>query len=162
MTINKTRKWLKRVYFQTKSVLNWRSSSSSEAGDTFSRLLERLKYGLSKPQIFAYQLVGGRSSRIFPIFKDLDTSLKKSGMKSNFKAYVSTTLLTSLIVSVLTILVVPIILLFIFNLSLFLAILFGVGLSLLAGAITIIVFYLYPGLKADTLKRDLENDRRCI
>jgi flagellar protein FlaJ len=159
MTINETRKWLKRRYFQAKSLLNWkRSSSSSETGGRYSRLSERLKYGISKPQVFAYQLVGGRSSRLFPIFKDLDASLKKSGMKSNFKAYVSTTILTSLIVSALTILIVPIVLLFIFNLSLFLAILFGVGLSLLAGATTIIAFYVYPGLKADTLKRDLEND----
>ena len=159
MTLNVIRKWLKRVYFQAKSILNWRRGTSSSAvGSRYSRLSERLKYGISKPQVFAYQLVGGKSSRLFPIFKDLDASLKKSGMKTNFKAYISTTILTSLIVSALAILIVPIVLIFIFNISLFLAVLFGVGLSLLTGAITIIAFYVYPGLKADTQKRDLETD----
>jgi flagellar protein FlaJ len=162
MSKNEKRKWLKRVYLRARKVLQRSSSKpkdeSSEDNVKSSSLTERIKYGRSKPQIFAYQLVGGRSSKIFPIFIDLEASLKRSGMKSNFKAYVSTTILAGLIASVSLMLVVPTVLLFVFNLSLTLSLLFGVGLSLLAGAITVIGFYVYPSLKADSLKRDLEND----
>ncbi|MEJ2281137.1 MAG: type II secretion system F family protein, partial [Candidatus Bathyarchaeota archaeon] len=45
-----------------------------------------------------------------------------------------------------------------FGLSLFLSILFGLGLSLLTVALTIIGFYLYPSYCADNLKKSLEDD----
>ena len=155
MTASKLRKRLKKVYCQAKNAFR---SSPSPANNRFSRWLERLRLGATKPQIFAYQLVGGRSSRIFPLFKDLDVSLKKSGMKSNFKAYVSTTILASLLLSASIMVVVPVLLFFIFKLSLFLALLFGVGVSLLAGAVTVMSFYAYPSYRADGLKRELEDD----
>ena len=136
------RKRLKKGYCRIKNVFHG-GSSSSQGDGKFSRLSERLRYGATKPQAFAYQLVGGRSSRFFPLFKDLDASLKKSGMKSNFKAYVSTTILASLLASASVMLVVPMTILFVFQLSLFSALLFGVGLSLLAGAITVMAFYAY-------------------
>ncbi|MBT8171762.1 type II secretion system F family protein, partial [Candidatus Bathyarchaeota archaeon] len=36
--------------------------------------------------------------------------------------------------------------------------LFGLGLSLFTGALTVIAFYSYPSYKADSLKRELEDD----
>jgi len=155
MITSKLRKRLKKVYYRAKNVFR---SSSSPSNSRFSQWIERLRLGATKPQVFAYQLVGGRSSRLFPLFKDLDVSLKKSGMKSNFKAYVSTAILASLLLSASIMLVVPVLLFFIFKLSLFLSILFGVGVSLLAGALTVIGFYSYPSYCADSIKRALEDD----
>jgi len=154
MPENKLRKSLKKAYYRVRSVFQSSSSSSSR----FSRWSENLRSGKAKPQVFAYQLVGGRSSRFFPLFADLDNSLKKSGMKSNFKAYVSTAILASLLISASIMLAVPVILFFIFNLSLVLSLLFGAGISLLAGAVTVIGFYSYPSYRADSLKRALEDD----
>ncbi|MCJ7613523.1 type II secretion system F family protein [Candidatus Bathyarchaeota archaeon] len=156
MSASKLRKSLKKGYCCVRSV--FQSSSSSHGDGRFSRWIERLRLGATKPQVFAYQLVGGRSSRLFPLFTDLDVNLKKSGMKTNFKAYVSTAILASLLLSAAVILVVSTLLFFVFNVSLVLSLLFGVGLSLLAGALTVIGFYLYPSYRADSLKRALEDD----
>jgi flagellar protein FlaJ len=79
-------------------------------------------------------------------------------MKINFKAYVSTVILSSLILTTSVMLFVPVVLLFIFKLSLVLSLLFGLGVSLLAGASTVIIFYIYPTYRADSLKRDLEEE----
>ena len=155
MTARKLRKRLKSTYYRIKSAFQ---SSSSPSEGRFSKWMENLKLGTTKPQVFAYQLVGGRTARFLPLFKDLDTSLKKSGMKTNFKAYVSTTILASLLVSASVMVVVPVLLFFVFKLSLILSLLFGVGISLLAGALTVIGFYSYPGYRADSLKRALEDD----
>ena len=151
MTASKLRKWLKKVYYRAKNAFR---GTSSPGNSRFSRWIESLRLAATKPQVFAYQLVGGRSSRLFPLFKDLNASLKKSGMKSNFKAYVSTTILASLLLSASIMVVVPVLLFFIFKLSLVI----GVGVSLLAGAVTVMAFYAYPSYRADNWKRELEDD----
>ena len=149
------RKRLKRAYYRVKNAFQ---SNSSPSETRFSRWIESLKLGATKPQVFAYQLVGGRATRFLPLFKDLDVNLKKSGIKINFKAYVSTVILASLLMSTSVMIFVPVLLFFIFKLSLFLSLLFGVGVSLFAGALTVIVFYVYPTYRADSLKRDLEDE----
>jgi len=105
----------------------------------------------------AYRIVGG-ANRFLPLFKDLDVNLQKSGMRINFKAYVSAVILTSVALSTSIIIFVPMLLYFIFKLSLLLSLLFGAGASLLAGALTVIGFYVYPIYRADSLKRALEDD----
>ncbi len=105
----------------------------------------------------AYRILGG-ANRFLPLFKDLDVSLKKSGMRVNFKAYVSAAILASLLVSVSLIIVVPALLFFIFGFSLFQSLLFGAGASLFAGALTVIGFYSYPKSRADSLKRALDDE----
>jgi len=155
MNTSNLRKWFKKTYYRVKNVFQ---SNSSPSKSWFSGWIESLKLGATKPQVFAYQLVGGKTARLFPMFKDLDSSLKKSGMKTNFKSYVSTAILTSLLLLALIMIVVPGLLFFVFELSLFLALLFGLGLSLLAGAVTVMTFYAYPSYRADTLKRALEDD----
>ena len=105
----------------------------------------------------AYRIFGG-ATRFLPLFKDLDVSLKKSGMRVNFKAYVSAAILASLLVSVSIIIVVPVLLFFIFEFSLLQALLFGAGASLFAGALTVIGFYSYPKSRADSLKRALDDE----
>ena len=155
MTTSKMRKGLKRAYYRVKNAFQ---SHSSPSETRFSLWIESLKLGATKPQVFAYQLVGGRATRFLPLFKDLDVNLKKSGIKINFKAYVSTVILASLLMSTSVMIFVPVLLFFIFKLSLFLSLLFGVGVSLFAGALTVIVFYFYPTYRADSLKRDLEDE----
>jgi len=155
MSTSKMRKRLKRAYNHVK---NASSRLFFPITSAFSRWIESLKLGATKPQVFAYQLVGGRATRFLPLFKDLDVNLKKSGIKINFKAYVSTVILASLLMSTSVMIFVPVLLFFIFKSSLFLSLLFGVGVSLFAGALTVIVFYVYPTYRADSLKRALEDE----
>jgi flagellar protein FlaJ len=105
----------------------------------------------------AYRIVGG-ATRFLPLFKDLDVSLKKSGMRVNFKAYVSAVILASVLLSISIMTVVTILLFFIFEFSLFQSFLFGAGASLFAGALTVVGFYSYPNYRADSLKRALEDE----
>jgi flagellar protein FlaJ len=156
MIIRNLRKSLKKIYSGIKSFFH--SNSSSHNGGWFSNWIESFRLGMMKPQVFVFELIGGRSSRFIPLFQDLEVNLKKSGMKTNFKAYVSTTILASLLVSASVIFIVTMLLFFIFELSLLLSLLFGVGLSLLAGALCVIGFYSYPTYRADNLKRVLEDD----
>ncbi len=92
-----------------------------------------------------------------PLFKDLDVNLRKSGIKVHFKAYVSTVILATLLLSISVLTLVPVLLFFIFKLSLLSSLLFGIGASLLAGALTVIGFYFYPIYRADSLKRTLDD-----
>ncbi|UCD26295.1 MAG: type II secretion system F family protein [Candidatus Bathyarchaeota archaeon] len=92
-----------------------------------------------------------------PLFKDLDVSLRKSGIKVNFKAYVSTVILTALLLSISVLILVPMLLIFVFKLSLVSSLLFGIGISLFAGALAVVGFYFYPIYRADSLKRTLED-----
>lgn len=110
-----------------------------------------------KPQIFAYRLLGEKANRFLPLFKDMDTGLHKSGMRMSFKPYVSLTLLTSLIIAVSTMLIVPLILYFFLRIAFFPSFLFGMGGGLLVGALTIICFYIYPIYRADIIKRNLDD-----
>jgi len=110
-----------------------------------------------KPQLFAYHLLGERTNHFLPLFRDMDTGLHKSGIKISFKPYVSLTLLTSLIITVSTIFLVPSILHLILQMPLFSSLLFGIGGGLLAGALTIIGFYIYPLYRADNIRRDLDD-----
>jgi flagellar protein FlaJ len=155
MSTSKKRKKAKKEYNRVK---NASSRLFFPITSLFSRWTERLRVGATKPQVFAYQLIGGRATRFLPLFKDLDVNLKKSGMKMNFKAYVSTVILVSLLLATSVMVFVPVLLFFIFKLSLVLSLLFGLGISLLAGASTVIVFYVYPTYRADSLKRDLEDE----
>ncbi|WGM89609.1 MAG: type II secretion system F family protein [Candidatus Bathyarchaeum tardum] len=155
MSAQKLRKWLKRAYLRINSAFRGKKSGDNSK---VSKLSDGVHLGKSKPYVFAYQLIGEKVKKALPLFADLDSSLKKSGMKTNFKAYVSTVILVSLLVFTSIILVVPTVLFFVVKLSMFLSILFGVGLSLLGGALTTVIFYTYPSYRADSLKRDLEDD----
>ena len=106
----------------------------------------------------AYQLTGDKSARFLPLFKGLDTSLQKSGLRANFKAYVSLTLFASVVITLPVAGAVSILLFFLFNIPLSSAILFGVGSGLFAWAFSIVGFYLYPIYRADKHKRELDDE----
>jgi len=110
-----------------------------------------------KPELFAYNLLGERTNRFLPLFRDMDVGLHRSGMRISFKPYVSLTLLTSLIVTIFTMFLVPSTLYLVLQIEFFPSLLFGVGGGLLAGAITIICFYIYPVYRADNIKRNLDD-----
>jgi len=113
--------------------------------------------GSAKPQVFAYRLLGEKTIRLLPLFKDVDTNLQKSGLKVSFKGYVSLAILTTLLASVTACVIVPLASLLVFRLSPMLTFLYTTGAALFAGAFSIIGFYLYPVIKADSVKRSLED-----
>lgn len=111
----------------------------------------------AKPQILAYRLLGERTTKLLPLFKDVDVNLQKSGLRVSFKGYVSLAVLTTMLMSVSVCLVVPLVSLFVFHLSASVIVLYTVGATLFAGAFSIIGFYLYPIIKADSAKRNLDD-----
>ena len=116
------------------------------------------KMDLEKPLSMAYQLMGNKTVRFMPLFKDLDQTLQKSGLKMNFKAYVSLTILSSLLITLSVAVVLPVLLFFVFNVPLGSALLFGFGSALFTCAFTVIGFYLYPVYHADKHKRELDDE----
>ena len=106
----------------------------------------------------AYQLIGEKAERCVPLFKDLNENLQKSGLKLNFKAYINLTIFCTILVSLVTVTVLPCLLFSAFGIPILPAFLFGLGGALFAVAFTIITFYGYPIYRADTIKRQLEDE----
>ena len=119
---------------------------------------EKSKLKLEKPHYAAYRIIGGKTGRLLPFFRDLDLNLQRSGLKINFKAYVSLTIIVTILVSVVALILIPCLFAFVLNMPFFSVILFGVGGSLFAVAFSIIGFYVYPIYRADKLKRELEDE----
>jgi flagellar protein FlaJ len=115
------------------------------------------KKELEGPLAFAYKLLGNKTARFLPVFKDLDQSLLRSGMRTNFKAYVSLTILASLLLT-LSIGVVTSFLFIAFRMPFSSALLFGVGAALFTSGISVIGFYIYPIYRADKHKRELDDE----
>jgi flagellar protein FlaJ len=113
---------------------------------------------LEKVRAIAYELIGERVGRVIPLFRDLDVDLQKSGIKVNFKAYASLTIFFSILSSITVFALVPCLAFFAFEVPLLPAFLFGLGGSLFAGAITTIGFYGYPIYRADSIRRQLEDE----
>jgi len=118
---------------------------------------KKSKNDLEGPIAFAYKLIGDKTARFLPLFKDLDQTLIRSGLRTNFKAYVSLTVLASLLVT-LSVGVVTSLLLVVFRLPFSSALLFGVGVALFTSAIAVVGFYLYPVYRADKHKRELDDE----
>jgi len=113
--------------------------------------------GHNSPWLFAFRFLGERTAMFLPLFKDADVNLQKSGMKVSFKAYVSLAVLITAILSVAALLLIPLVLFFVLKLSIMSSILFGVGGSLFTMALTLMGFYTYPILRADSRKRALDD-----
>jgi flagellar protein FlaJ len=110
------------------------------------------------PQFLAYNLIGNKTAWVLPLFRDLDVKLRISGLKVNFKAYVSLTIFATILLCTATLTFIPCVLFLVFNLPLLPAVLFGVGGSLFAFAFSTVGFYIYPIYRADTLRRELEDE----
>jgi flagellar protein FlaJ len=116
------------------------------------------KAELEKPLTLAYKLIGDRSTRFLPLFTDLDGNLQKAGLRFNFKAYVSLTLLASFMATLAVAAVAPLLLCLLFNMSLGSALLFGLGAALFTWVLTVVGFYLYPVYQADKHRRELDDE----
>lgn len=125
---------------------------------SFHRLIEGDQSSKTKPHVFAYQLIGKRIASLLPLFEDMRTSYRKAGIKIGLKAYISLAILVFMVVSVSFLILIPLILFLVFRLSLLPSLLFGVGGSLFAGALTITIFYVYPAYRANSLKRKLDDE----
>lgn len=126
--------------------------------DRRSKSLEKAQGSSIKPQVFAYRLLGEETTRLLPLFKDVDVNLRRSGMRVSFKGYVSLAVFTTGLLSASVMILVPLMTLLLFHMSVFSSMLFGVGATLFAFALTLIGFYAYPILRADSLKRNLEEE----
>jgi archaellum biogenesis protein FlaJ (TadC family) len=115
------------------------------------------KSELEGPVSFAFKLIGDKTARFLPLFKDLDQSLLRSGLRTNFKAYVSLTLLASLLIT-LSVGVVSSLLFVMFRVPFGSSLLFGVGAALFTSASSVIGFFLYPIYRADKHKRELDDE----
>jgi flagellar protein FlaJ len=116
------------------------------------------KMDLEKPLSMAYQLIGDKSARFLPLFKDLDQNLQKSGLRVNFKAYVSLTILASFLMTLPVAVATSVLLFFVFKMPLGSVLLFGVGGALFTWALSVVGFYLYPVYRADKHKRELDDE----
>jgi flagellar protein FlaJ len=114
--------------------------------------------GLEKPLAAAYRVMGGKSKRFLLLFKDLDQTLLKSGLKANFKAYVSLTLIVSFAIAVPVAVAISLLLFFLFHMPLMTVLLFGVGAALITWVASVGGFYLYPVYRADKHKRELNDE----
>jgi flagellar protein FlaJ len=116
------------------------------------------KFAFRNPHSLAYQLIGEKIGRVLPLFDDLDFRLQRSGLKVNFRAYISLTVLATVLVSLCALAFVPCLTLIAFRVPLFPSVLFGIGGSLFAVAFSTIGFYIYPVYRADKLKRELDDE----
>jgi archaellum biogenesis protein FlaJ (TadC family) len=111
-----------------------------------------------KPELLAYRLLGRRTARVLPLFRDMDVGLQKSGLRISFKPYVSLTLLTGIIVAASTMMILVLVSDLVLGIALLPSLLFGLGGSLMAGVGAILGFYGYPLYRADARRRDLEDN----
>jgi flagellar protein FlaJ len=129
---------------------------------SISSLSQRRNRGTKRrrwsPWSLAFRFLGEKTRVFLPLFKDADANLQKSGMKVNFKVFVSLAVLTTMVLSTTALFLIPLVLLFIFRLPIVPSVLFGVGGSLFAAALTLTGFYLYPVLRADSVRRGLEDE----
>ena len=109
----------------------------------------------TKLRVFAYRVLGDKIVRVLPLFKDVDVNLQRASLRISFRGYVSLAVLGTIVASVSTLVFVTFVT-FLFRLSIFSSLLFVLGATLFAGASSLIGFYVYPLLRADSLKRDLE------
>jgi flagellar protein FlaJ len=134
------------------------SASAKSQKDNSETRQEKSKNVFDNLESIAYRLIGEKAERCVPLFRDLDENLQKSGLKLNFKAYVNLTIFCTILVSLVTVTVLPCLLFSAFGIPILPAFLFGLGGALFAVAFTIITFYGYPIYRADTIKRQLEDE----
>ena len=114
----------------------------------------------TQPWSFAYRHFGKRIERLYPHFEDVYVQLKKSGIRVTFKAYISFMFLASIIAFLATIIISPIVLPIIlgFNFLSVANLLLSLMFAGLAFIITLMIFYLYPGIIASNRKVPIENN----
>jgi len=113
-----------------------------------------------EPWTFAYDLLGKKLERLFPQFQDLHAQMKKGGVRINYKAYVSFMILISIIAFavslILSLAVLPLLLqAAFFSPTVFILSFLLAGLTFI---MTLILTYMYPGMKASNRRLPIENN----
>lgn len=113
-----------------------------------------------QPWTIAYNWLGKRIERFLPEFEELHTNMRRAGIPISFKAYVAFMFFVSLIVFivsfVLSFVMIPLI-----TRTSFLSVnnfLISFLLSGLSAVLTLIVSYIYPGMKAGNRKIPIEGN----
>jgi len=156
MKNNKAFEKVKMLYNRLRALLKSPSRRFSSLKSKISQ--ETTERAFKRPHSLAYQLIGEKTERVLPLFRDLDSNLQRAGLKVTFKAYVSLTVFATILTSFVALAIIPCLLIFTFNVQLLPAILFGVGGSLFTSALSLIGFYVYPIYRADKLRRELEDE----
>jgi len=102
--------------------------------------------------------LGKRIQKLLPHFKDLHITMKKAGMTIAFQAYVSFMILMSIIVFIIAIVVLPFSLPIIIRIS-FLSLgnfLLSFMFAALSSIFTLILIYIYPGIKGSNRRIPIE------
>jgi len=111
-----------------------------------------------EPWTFSYKLLGNKIERLLPYFRDLHTNLRTGGVSIAFPAYVSFMFIMTIVVFIFSEMVLFFLLPFIFEVelislsNLFLSLMFA-GLS---SVITILIIYIYPGMKSSNRRIPIE------
>jgi flagellar protein FlaJ len=103
-----------------------------------------------QPWTTAYNLLNNKLGRVYPQFSEIHIQLKKGGVLIAFKAYIAFMILTSIIVFAATIPTAFILLPLLSGIPFLSVMNFAFSLVIAASAalITLMLMYLYPGMKA--------------
>ena len=113
-----------------------------------------------EPWAIAYHILNKKLSRVYPQFQELHIQLKKGGVLIAFKAYIAFMVLTSIIVFGVSIPISFIVLPLLFGFP-FLSVInfsFTLVIAVSAALITLLVMYIYPGLKASSRKAPIDKN----
>ena len=111
-----------------------------------------------EPWTFAYKLLGKRVQSLLPHFQDLHNQLKKGGVRIAFPAYLSFMLLMSIVSFIVPMIVLPLLLAVVLRTSLFSLgnFILSLMLATLSSIMTIMMIYVYPGIKSSNRRIPIE------
>lgn len=110
---------------------------------------------------FAYRIFGSLAGRSIPYFEGLDLNLKRAGIKITLVKYISKIYLTALIAFIAGV-VVPIPVLILLGMQPLFAIITGIALGFIAGAVAFILMYIYPKFVLNSRKRNIDKNLSFI
>jgi archaeal flagellar protein FlaJ len=113
-----------------------------------------------KPWATAYNLLNKKLTKVYPQFQEIHIQLKKGGVLIAFKAYIAFMILTSIIAFAaafpLSFILIPLLT----GIPFLSGINFGFSLVIAAVAsmVTIMIMYIYPGMRASTRKAPIDRN----
>jgi archaeal flagellar protein FlaJ len=120
-----------------------------------------LKY---QPWLTAYNLLNKKLERVYPTFQELHVQLKKSGILISYKAYVAFMVFLSIIAFTIAMPFSLVLLPLLTKVPFLSAVNFLVALVIAASVamVTIMVMYIYPGMKASNRKGPIDKNMPYI
>jgi len=132
-------------------------SSADNVKPASDKNSERLKI---EPWVYAYRLLGKRIKRLLPHFKDLHIELKKAGVNIAFPAYLSFMMLAAIVAFIVPIVLLPLLLPTILGTTYFDLgnLILSLMLAALSAVFTLIIIYVYPGIKSSNRRIPIETN----